>query len=80
MASKFSSENGIGGSHRGGRHAGLNNPYDRSPKSARLAAAVGHCLRSRWVASRAEPLPENLAVLVRRLEELDSNEEREEAQ
>jgi len=77
MASKFRSENGIGGSRRGGHHAGLNNPYDGSPKSARLAAAVGHCLRSRWVASPAEPLPENLAVLVRRLEERDSNEERE---
>jgi hypothetical protein len=50
-------------------NAGLNSPFTGSLSAAQLTAQIGRSLQSLYQASLQEPLPEELAALVRQLEE-----------
>lgn len=51
--------------------SGSNSPFDGSLSNAQLAAEIGRCLQSQYVVPSEEPLPEELANLVQRLQEQD---------
>jgi len=46
-----------------------NSPFNGSLTMAQLAAEIGRCLRSRHAGALKEPLLDELAILVRRLQE-----------
>jgi hypothetical protein len=48
---------------------GANSPFGGSQLPAELAAEIGRCLKSRYRVIPEEPLPEDLAALVRQLQQ-----------
>ena len=51
--------------------SGSNSPFDGSLSSAQLAAEIGRCLQAKYAAPPKKLLPDELADLVRRLQEQD---------
>jgi len=49
--------------------AGSNSPFSGSLTAAQLTAEIGRCLRPMYQAALNEPLPQELEVLVRQLQE-----------
>jgi hypothetical protein len=65
MAADTSAEGGPDSPEPNG---GANNPFRGSLTSAELTAEIGHWLQAQHPVSK-EPLPDNLAALIRRLQE-----------
>ena len=53
----------------GNDKVGSISPFDGSQTSAQLTAEIGRCLRPMYQASLTEPLPQELEILVRQLQE-----------
>ncbi len=60
--------------------AGLNSPFTGSFSNAQLAAEIGRCLQSRYAVPLTEPVPEELAALVRRFQEQDGANQPEQSE
>jgi len=43
-------------------------PFNGSPTTAQLAGEIGRCLQSQYSGALKEPLPDELALLVRQLQ------------
>jgi hypothetical protein len=71
MAKKSPSGDGSTGDPRSDG-SGVNSPFTGSLTSTQLADEEGRCLHSWSQAILSEPLPEDLAALVRKLEERES--------
>jgi hypothetical protein len=56
-------------SMQGKGYATANSPFSGSLLPAEIAAEIGRCLQARYQPIPEEPLPENLAALVRKLQE-----------
>jgi hypothetical protein len=71
MAAKFRSEDEPFASHCINQPAGQKTALNGSHRHAQLTAEIGRCLRTRSQAWLFEPLPRELAALIRCLEERD---------
>ena len=67
--------------HEGGPNSGpsqipeaANSPFGGAQPPAELAAEIGHCLKSRYRVIPEEPLPEDLAALVRQLQQREEKD------
>jgi hypothetical protein len=72
MAKKSPPSDGSTDGTRSDGGGGANSPFNGSLTNTQLAVEVGRSLRSWSQAALSEPLPDDLAVLVRKLEERES--------